>query len=73
MDDAVGAAKVRFRCYIPLHLHAHPTLNQYMYPIMQFIADNKLEDAGAVASSLAAELYGLNISPEIFRHATIYC
>lgn len=61
MDDAVGAAKVRFRCYIPLHLHAHPTLNQYMYPIMQFIADNKLEDAGAVASSLAAELYGLNI------------
>lgn len=31
-----------------------------MYPL-QFIADNKLEDAGAVASSLAAELYGLNI------------
>ncbi|XP_039129772.1 arogenate dehydratase 2-like [Dioscorea cayenensis subsp. rotundata] len=27
----------------------------------KFIADNKLEDAGAVASSLAAELYGLNI------------
>ncbi|KAJ0979319.1 hypothetical protein J5N97_014793 [Dioscorea zingiberensis] len=27
----------------------------------KFIADNKLEDAGAVASSFAAEIYGLNI------------
>lgn len=27
----------------------------------QFVATNKLQDAGAVASILAAEIYGLNI------------